>query len=555
MDRVWGFEAVTFQYMERKILYLKSIEAPFTFAFISLLLNFPAIKLAYNYIDFTTHKGLPFFISLLLGLYTLEGVLFSLITWPRVYRVAISTLIFINILILYFMLQYNLVIDKHVAISLFTTDLREAGEYMTWQLLVTLTVAFASAGLVVFGLHIEFEQPWPEIKKRSFITMALLFIFVVNFFLFFKDYSFFLRQNKTFKHLIVPINYIDATIGAVKIVRKKNQKLFNIHSNAHADTRWLNITKKAVYVFVIGETARAQNFSLDGYSRITNPQLSKIENLISFTNVTACGTSTSISVPCIFDYRGREGFVDANVNYTNLLDIAKNAGFDVTWIDNNTGCQGVCDRITQLPLDSLPEYNDYCDSGNCFDMILVSGLKHVIETSKAQKQLVVLHMLGSHGPKYYKRYPKEFARFQPECNQDQLSDCSQEQIVNSYDNTILYTDFVASELISYLNDHKNWNVQVTYVSDHGESLGEKGLYLHAMPFAFAPKEQTHVPLLFWSNTSFLNDFELDIECLRTKRQHSFSHNNIFHSYLDLLNIIEDHYSSELDIFKTCRRSH
>ncbi|MCC6138089.1 MAG: phosphoethanolamine--lipid A transferase [Bdellovibrionaceae bacterium] len=541
--------------MKKSLLRFSSTEAPFAFAFFSLLLNVPAILLAYNYSNLSQMDGLSFFISVLLSLFVTESVIYHLIILPKIYKLALSTITFLNITVLYFMWHYSLVIDKDTVTSVFSTNFREASEYFSAELFIVLACGIAISFFMLTKLQIEFDGFRKEFKKRSFMLTVLIAIFIANFFLFFKDYSFFFRQQKTFKHLVLPINYIDAVVGAMRIANAKNKKIINIHLESHSNGNvWKNIKKKSVFVLVIGETARAQNFSLDGYLRKTNPKLEKIPHLISFLKTESCGTSTSVSVPCIFDFRGRENFVDASANYTNLLDVAQNAGFRVTWIDNNTGCQDVCDRVHQIPITTLPQAKAFCDSSGCLDMILLGGLKKAIEESKDQKQLVVLHMLGSHGPKYYKRYPENFGLFQPDCQGDDLSNCTQQQIINSYDNTILYTDTVLSEIITYLDDHKNWNSNLIYISDHGESLGEKGLYLHAMPYKFAPEEQTHVPFIFWSNDSFLNEFNYDLDCVKNKSSHHYSHNNMFHSYVGLMNILDKHYKPEMDIFKTCRQS-
>ena len=168
--------------------------------------------------------------------------------------------------------------------------------------------------------------------------------------------------------------------------------------------------------------------------------------------------------------------------------------------------------------------------------------------------VVVLHMMGSHGPAYYKRYPAEFERFQPACKESQFSRCERSQIVNGYDNTIVYTDYVLSQVIELLrlNDSRGLPSAMLYVSDHGELLGENNIYLHGLPYAFAPDVQKHVPMLLWVSPRMQADFQIDTACLERRRQEPVSHDNFFHSVLGLLDVETKEYARSLDIFASCR---
>jgi lipid A ethanolaminephosphotransferase len=540
--------------MTNKKWKIRSSDAAPLFAMLCLLMNIPAIQLTYLYVLSSEEKKFTFFFSILLEIFILLYIFFEIFILPKLYRFFLGSLFYLNLIVLYFMTHYSVVPDKNVVISLLTTNWRETSEYMTIPYIILLIAGFLGIFLLAIRLEIIFLNLKKETKRKSLTLLLLVFLFGLNLSLFFRDYAFFLREEKVFKHLLLPINYMDAVYGAIQKTYAKNKPLHNIHLSSRInDKTWMNVSKKTVYVLVVGETARAQSFSIDGYIRKTNPRLESIENLVSFLNTTSCGTSTSISVPCIFDHRGREKFANSDENFTNLLDIAKNTGFDVTWIDNNTGCQDVCRRVKEFNLKTLPDAKDFCSGDACYDAILLSGLKQVIASSQEDKNFIVLHMLGSHGPKYYKRYPEDYAHFQPDCHSDDLTSCSQEEIINSYDNTILYTDHVLSQIIHYLQGLKDWNSNFIYISDHGESLGEKGLYLHAVPFRFAPEEQTHVPFLFWSNQSFLKEFNYNIECIKNEQKLLLSHNHVFHSYLRLMGIDSPHYIKERDIFVGCIR--
>lgn len=539
--------------MKKKWNISSSDAAPMLAVF-HLAINFPALRFVYHYIQSMNEPNISFGISIGIGLFILEYILFEVVVLPKIYKWFLNFFIFLDLVCLYFMVNYKLVINKELFLSLLSTSKREVVEYISAPNMLCLAAIFLFLFVIWKMFHVQFSPFKKELRRKTITVSFLVFVFVLNIFLFSKEYAFFFRQEKIFKHLILPLNYLDALYGGIRTSLAKNRPLHDIHSQSHLNSKiWSQIKQKTVYVLIIGETAREQNFSLNHYLRETNPNLKKINNLISFHQTFSCGTSTATSVPCLFDFRGRKNFVDDSENYTNLLDIAQTSDFEVTWIDNNTGCQGVCDRVNILNLRTLVEAKDLCTQDNCYDLLLLAGLKKAIENSSAKKQLIVLHMLGSHGPKYYKRYPEKFAHFRPDCRQEDLTQCTNEQIRNSYDNTIIYTDYVLAETIHYLENLKSINSQLTYISDHGESLGEKGLYLHAMPYRFAPEEQTHVPFLFWANSSFLSNFHIDLDCLNRKQEDSLSHDFIFHSYLRLLGIDHTLYKKDRDLFKSCMK--
>jgi lipid A ethanolaminephosphotransferase len=199
------------------------------------------------------------------------------------------------------------------------------------------------------------------------------------------------------------------------------------------------------------------------------------------------------------------------------------------------------------------EYRKFYEVGNSFDANLLEGLQAKIDQFQGDA-VVVLHMMGSHGPAYYKRYPSAFEQFQPACRESQFSRCTQPQIVNSYDNTILYTDHILARLIELLQsyDSKSMATAMIYLSDHGESLGESNLYLHGLPYAFAPDVQKHVPMLLWLSPGFRADLKLDVACLQQRKHAAASHDNFFHSVLGLLDVRTKVYQSALDVFAACR---
>ncbi len=302
---------------------------------------------------------------------------------------------------------------------------------------------------------------------------------------------------------------------------------------------------------MLGETTRAQNFGLNGYARDTTPKLRALQP-VYFANTVSCGTSTAVSVPCIFSGLTREHFSTAKARASEtLVDVVLHAGTPVIWRDNDGGCKGVCLNADVEDLNNSQDPKFCSGNGQCVDEILLAGLKDKIDTH-SKDLFVVLHLKGSHGPAYWKRYPKEFALFQPSCQSTDLSLCSADEIRNAYDNTVLYTDHIVASTVELLKTYaKRRATALFYVSDHGESLGENGMYLHGLPYAMAPDTQTRVPMLAWISREFLSLEKWDASCVRKTSELARSHDHVFHTLLGLLEIGTGAYNPALDIFAKC----
>ncbi len=297
---------------------------------------------------------------------------------------------------------------------------------------------------------------------------------------------------------------------------------------------------------VVGETARADHWGLNGHSPDTTPLLRR-EGVVNFPDFWSCDTSTAKSVPCMFSNLGRAKFDRRTVvGRDNALDILARSGVSVLWRDNNSSSKGVADRVTYQDYKTA-KLNPMCDDGECRDVGMLQNLQDYIDAQKGDI-LIVLHQMGNHGPAYYKRYPKEFERFTPVCRTNDLGSCTEEEIHNTYDNAILYTDYFLSETIALLkkNDSK-FETAMFYVSDHGESLGEYGMYLHATPYALAPDTQKHVPAVMWFSEGIKHDLKLDTIAERSRRR--WSHDNVFATLLGLFAIRSEAYPAEMDILE------
>jgi len=233
-----------------------------------------------------------------------------------------------------------------------------------------------------------------------------------------------------------------------------------------------------------------------------------------------------------------------------LLDVLQRAGVAVRWRDNNSGCKGVCDRVPYEDLSNL-RVPGLCRDGECYDEILLHELQYHLDKLD-RDAVVVLHMKGSHGPAYFKRYPPAFEFFTPVCKSIELDRCPRQDIVNAYDNTLRYTDHVLSLTIDLLRRNaKRFDTAMLFVSDHGESLGENGLYLHGIPYALAPREQIHVPMLLWLSEGLRERLRIDVACLEARRREPSSHDNLYHSVLGLMGVRTAIYRPDRDLFRRC----
>lgn len=320
---------------------------------------------------------------------------------------------------------------------------------------------------------------------------------------------------------------------------------------------WRGNNRRTVTVVVVGETARAANFSLNGYSRLTNPELSQVPDLVNFKNMQSCGTATGISLPCLFSPLGRENYSASRAqSQEGLLDVLQHAGFKLLWRDNNSGCKGVCDRVPYEDVSQPVAGDPFCNNEECYDERLLRGLPQQIRNGTGD-MVIVLHQKGSHGPAYSKRYPQQFNVFGPVCTTIELNKCTRQSIVDAYDNTIRYTDHVLKQAIDLLAQaarDDGVDTALMYFSDHGESLGENNFYLHGAPYVISPPEQRAVPFMLWLSAGFRERFKLDQRCLAARVDQPFSHDNLFHSTLGMLNVSTAVYNPRLDIFNACRHA-
>ncbi|HRP95254.1 MAG TPA: phosphoethanolamine--lipid A transferase [Rhodocyclaceae bacterium] len=368
-----------------------------------------------------------------------------------------------------------------------------------------------------------------------------------------KDFAAQMRNHKEIRFLATPAN---ALYSFARVLTQDAQAAHRprtpVATDARLGERWNGQTRPVLFILVVGETARAANWGLNGGSaHDTTPQLARLD-VINFPTVSSCGTNTEVSVPCMFSAHGRRNYDEEAIRSSeSLLHVLQRAGLRVVWNDNQSGCKGVCARLESLRPDRAA-LAGLCDPEHCLDEALLASSDALLRDNR-DNLVLVLHQLGNHGPAYHRRHPAAFRRFTPTCDSQDLSRCSRDEIINSYDNALLYTDHVLAQTIRRLEAlQQSYDTALLYVSDHGESLGEKGLYLHGMPYAIAPAEQTRVPMLLWISTGYARRFGLDLACLREHAGRSLSHDHLFHSVLGLLDVRTAVHERALDFVAACQ---
>ncbi|MCC2963482.1 phosphoethanolamine--lipid A transferase [Massilia sp. IC2-278] len=456
----------------------------------------------------------------------------------------------------YFIAAYGIVIDRAMVQNVFETDVREASELVSWHMLLTIGLLGLLPASWIARARIAYPQGRRGLMLRGAIAGGSLLLAFLLLVMLFKSLAPTVREHRELRFLLTPTNTIQAMNGYLRSKWSTPIVVAPLGRDAMKGKTWAGQARKTVTVIVVGETARAMNFSLNGYRRETNPLLAREPGLINFSNVSACGTATAVSVPCVFSALGREEYAESKASsQEGLLDVLQHAGLKVVWRDNNSGCKGVCARVAYQDLSQALAGDPFCEGEERHDERLLAGLPELIRNSD-RDLVVVLHQKGSHGPAYARRYPQGFGRFAPVCTTNEFEKCSRAEIENAYDNTILYTDYFLSKTIGLLRQtaaQEGMDTAMLYFSDHGESLGENNLYLHGAPYMFAPAEQTRVPMMLWMSDGFSERFGIDRTCLMARRGQPLSHDNVFHSVLGMLDVNTAVLNPRLDLFHACRR--
>jgi lipid A ethanolaminephosphotransferase len=493
-------------------------------------------------------KNLGFLVSAVIVLTAFLALLCNLVRSRYTTKLVLIVLLLLSSVTAYFMDTYNIVIDDTMIENILETDLRQSLDLFSLRLVAYFLLLGVLPATIVLKIRVEYGSNGGELARRLKTVAICLAIIIVGILPFGRFYTSFFREYKPLRYFTNP-TYPLYSLGRF-LVRDRGGRVEAVRAlGRDARTSTAAIDRKLI-IFVVGEAGRMDHFSVNGYSRPTNPRLEQ-EDVVSLTDISSCGTTTAVSVPCMFSIYNRQEFSDAKgKNLENVLDVIQYSGASVLWRENNSNSKKVASRVTYEEYRTSKK-NTLCNDGECRDEGMLVGLQDYIDSRGKGDILIVLHQLGSHGPAYYKRYPPRFEQFIPTCKSNQFEKCSIEEIVNAYDNTILYTDYFLSKVIALLRSNdQHFATAMVYMSDHGESLGENGVYLHGLPYLIAPRSQKQVAAIFW----FGQGYRVDRSALRQRAGLPYSHDNIFHTLLGMMEIETSVYNREMDILAATRQN-
>jgi len=481
-------------------------------------------------------ENIAFIFSLAIVLVSFTVFLFSLLSSKYTTKPILIFALIASSFASYFMNTYHIVIDSSMLQNALQTDMNESLDLFSFEMVAYLFFLGILPSIFVYKAKVTYGTFKSEIISKLKSLLISLAIIIVVLFSLSKFYTSFFREHKPLRY------YTNPTYWIYSIGKYTADTFASVDGEMQAIGQDAVVvkdenSKRKIIIMVVGEAARADRFSLNGYAKETNPLL-KNENIVNYTNIHSCGTSTAVSVPCMFSLSCKDDFsYKKGVLVENVVDVLEHTNsIKVLWRDNNSDSKGVALRV-DFENFRVPENNSMCEDGECRDEGMLIGLDAYIEKHAQKDILIILHQMGNHGPSYFKRYPKSYEKFTPVCETNQLEECSVEEISNAYDNAILYTDYFLSKTINFLKKYKEENdAKMIYISDHGESLGENGLYLHGLPYFMAPSCQTHVPALLWDGGKRRGNIDTD-----------YSHDNLFHTLLGLFNVKTIVYDKSKDI--------
>ena len=520
---------------------MKFLRKPISLLLFSLIVSIATLLLYnipfFNYVADNSNASLGGKIFLQASLVIIMVALNFAVTYLMIFlmrivgRILLAFFAIINATAVYFIFTYSVMIDTTTIENVFNTRYSEASGFINWTLLL-----FVLAFGVIPALYCLLRPVVIGTAKRMGIycgcSLAIVLVTIVANI----SQTLWISQHDTeLGALVQPWSY---TVNTCRVISHKHDE--QAEEIKLPDGKITN-DEKAVVVLVIGESARKANFQLYGYERETNPLLSKQKGLKVY-QANSCATYTTAGVKAILEPQ------DSGDLYEVLPNYAFRTGVDVSWRSSNWGEPPI--HINEYLTDSdLAEI--YPDEDKAYDGILIKGLRERIDSSKSNKVLIILHTSTSHGPKYTEKYPKEFEVFAPVANNVEEGEKDLSLLVNAYDNTIRYTDFLVDSLINTLRSMTHWHSAMIYISDHGESLGENKIFMHGMPMKLAPKVQYEIPFLVWTSDNFreYKNTSTEEDAPEGELPAVIEQHYIFHSVLNLLSIESPAYNKDFDIFK------
>ena len=484
------------------------------------------------------------------AVWALMLLVLSLLAVGRAQKAVLAALLIIAAVTSYYVDVLGVVVDRDMIQNAMTTTMAESKHLITLGFAVHVILYGVVPAALVFVPRLRARTFWRGLGVWGMVTAGSAALVVGLLFTNLKAYSTVLRADKELMGSVQPLAPLSATLRYAKMMVKSSEIVLQATgTDARPGAFLAQAQKPVLMVIVAGETARAANWSLGGYARETNPELAK-RDIVYFPQASSCGTATATSLPCMFSPLTRDEYsYEGGLGNENLLDVLVRAGFKAEWWDNNTGDKSVGARIP-VHMMTAEDGAEFCDP-ECIDAVFLSRLQKTADTM-TENTVIVLHQIGSHGPSYWLRYPADREVFAPACKTPELTECSTEEIVNAYDNTIAYTDWFLAQVIDMLDAQERVIPAMFYVSDHGESLGEGGLYLHGTPYFMAPETQTHVPMVIWTADRFGTALGLDGGCLAGRKDEVVSHDNMFSTVLGLVDVETSARNAALDLAGVCR---
>ena len=475
----------------------------------------------------------------------------ALVTWPRVGKALLALLIVVSAASAYYEQTFGVRLNEEIIQSIFETQRAEAMALITTGSVTWIALFGVLPAVLVLLVPVRFMPTWRSLRWRVAIIIGAAALMLVPPLLAGRNYVYFERNHRPMYEVFNPYAALSGTFHYLqRDVFRRKPTMTPIGTDATLAPPAAMAERKRVVVLVVGETARAENQSLQGYARETNPEM-KRAGAIYFSDAWSCGTATTVSVPCMFSNMTREKFnKPVAKSHWNALDVLQHAGVDVYWRDNDEGCKDVCQRV---PNDDLTNANvvGLCDANGCQDEVLIADLPERLARMRSPA-LLVLHIKGSHGPSYFQRYPAAFNVFKPGCDTAEVQTCTYAQTVASYDNTILYTDHILGKVVDALKATPDVDSAMMYLSDHGESLGENDVYLHGADWDTAPSQQKHIPMLMWLSPGWVRDSGVRLDCMAQRRTQPASQDNVFHTLLGFFDTRTTVYQPDLDLLAGCR---
>ena len=472
---------------ERGLVLLTAFWWPFVLnmPFLARAADLSEPNFAWSMREALTLAGLSF------GLLFISIALLTLVmALPRPVRRAVLVLLSLTGAIFFAgTLVYGIAFDPNMARNVISTDVHEASAYFSaGTLLLALAaglppvLAASAADMTPAGLR--------PAAVRGGVAILALAAGAGALFTQMNTLAAVMRNDKALRYLITPVNVpysLAATLARDASPDAAQKRIVDPKPEFS-----VRLSRPAVLLVVIGETTRSANWGLAGYAR------SRI------------------------------------IGEEALPSLLARAGAHVVWVDNQSGCKGTC---AGTEVRSPDPKSAACASGRCFDGVLLDELDADLANLPADRPTVLFyHMYGEHGPRYHADSPAHAKVWTPECTDADLGACTKESIINAYDNAVRYTDGVLAGLVKRLKARTDIDAGFVYVSDHGESLGEGGLYLHGAPYFMAPSEQIRVPMVMWLSKDWSRTFGFDAANLAREPAGGVTHEHLYSTVLGMLGV-------------------